>query len=87
MLVAGVDSTTLARVSYDPARGLLQLEFCSRAVYQYFGVSPSVHAELLQARSKGGYFNRAIRGHFPYRRVAAFPADPPQVEVPAGHCR
>ena len=87
MLVAGVDSTTLATVSYDPARGLLQLEFCRRAIYQYFGVPAAVHAQLLGARSKGGYFNRAIRGHFPYRRVADFHADAPQVEILAGQCR
>lgn len=84
MLVAGVDSTTLAEVSYDPARELLQLEFCSRAIYQYFGVPPAVHAELLGARSKGGYFNRAIRGHFPYCLVTDSHADAPHGEIPAG---
>ena len=43
MRVATVESTTLATVSYDEARELLQLEFCSRAVYQYFGVPAAVH--------------------------------------------
>ena len=38
MHVTAVESTTLATVAYDKASGLLQLEFRSRAIYQYFGV-------------------------------------------------
>jgi len=66
MNVTAVESTTLATVAYDDARALLQLEFCSRAIYQYFGVPAVVHAALLRAPSKGSYFNRVIRGRFPY---------------------
>ena len=66
MCVTTVDSTTLATVAYDKARGLLQLEFRSRAIYQYFGVPAAVYAGLLDAPSKGSYFNRFIRGRYPY---------------------
>lgn len=66
MRVATVESTTLATVAYDEARELLQLEFCSRAIYLYFGVPTAVHQALLDASSKGRYFNRAIRGRFSY---------------------
>jgi hypothetical protein len=66
MNVTAVESTTLASVAYDDARELLQLEFRSRAIYQYFGVAPAVHAALMHAPSKGSYFNRVIRGRFPY---------------------
>ena len=66
MDVTAVESTTLATVAYDKARGLLQLEFRSRAIYQYFGVAAAVHEALLCAPSKGSYFNRFIRGRFPY---------------------
>ena len=38
--------------------------------YQYSGVPPAVHQALLQTSSKGSYFNRAIRGQFPYARVS-----------------
>ena len=70
MNVTTVESTTLSTVAYDDARDLLQLEFRSRAVYQYFGVPPAVHTALLRAPSKGSYFNRVIRGRFPYARAA-----------------
>ena len=66
MLVTAVESTTLATVAYDQARELLQLEFRSRAIYQYFGVPAAVHEALLGAPSKGSYFNRFIRGRFGY---------------------
>lgn len=66
MNVTAVQSTTLARVAYDDTRELLRLEFRSRAIYQYFGVPAAVHAALLRAPSKGSYFNRVIRGRFPY---------------------
>jgi hypothetical protein len=69
MRVTTVESTTLATVGYDETRQLLQLEFRSRAIYHYFNVPAVVHESLLQAPSKGSYFNRSIRGRFPYSLV------------------
>jgi hypothetical protein len=69
MRTTAVESITLATVAYDEASELLQLEFRSRAIYQYFGVPLAVHAALLGAQSKGSYFNRVIRGGFRYCRV------------------
>ena len=47
MRVAIVASSTLTAVAYDEARQLLQLGFCSGAVYEYSGVPATVHLELL----------------------------------------
>jgi hypothetical protein len=71
MHVTPVESSTLATVAYDENRSLLQLEFCSRTIYLYSGVPPTEHQALLDAPSKGRYFNRVIRGQFPYRRIPA----------------
>jgi KTSC domain-containing protein len=65
-----VESSTLATVGYDQDHELLQLEFCSRALYQYFAVPAAVHEALLAAASKGSYFNQAIRGRYRFGRVA-----------------
>jgi hypothetical protein len=81
MRVTAVESTTLVTVSYDDARELLQLEFCSRAVYQYFNVPAVVHQSRRDASSRGRYFNQAIRGHFPYRLISYFDAAPRRVEI------
>jgi hypothetical protein len=83
MLVVTVESTTLARVAYDEARAVLQLEFCSRAVYLYFDVPAAVHQALLGAASKGRFFNLTIRGRFPYRLISDFPNATPEVGVRA----
>jgi hypothetical protein len=61
-----VESTTLRAFAYDDGREILQLEFLSRAIYHYYGVPAEVHEALLGAPSKGSYFNRVIRGRFPY---------------------
>lgn len=66
MNIKSVESATLAAIGYDDAREILQLEFRSHAVYRYFGVPGSVYEALVEATSKGRYFNRAIRGHFPH---------------------
>ena len=68
MNVTAVESTTLTALAYDDACEILQLEFRSRSVYDYFGVPRPVYEALLAAPSKGRYFNRAIRGTFPHLR-------------------
>ena len=88
LFVVAVESSTIASVGYDLTRELLQLEFCSRAIYHYFGVPADVRGALLEAPSKGSYFNRAIRGRFPYRRlVPAVASGAPDGRIPAGVCR
>ena len=62
-----VESTTLGAVAYDEAEEALRLAFRSGAIYQYHGVPAAIHEGLLSAVSKGSYFNRIIRGRFPYR--------------------
>ena len=75
MHVTAVESTALATIVYDELRGLLRLHFCSQAIYLYWGVPPIVHQGLLEAPSKGRYFNQAIRGRFPFQRVSPGTAD------------
>lgn len=69
MITAAVQSTTLRIVGYDADRQLLQLEFHNRTTYQYFHVPAEIHEGLLQAPSKGTYFNRFIREKFAYSKV------------------
>ena len=84
MRVTAVESSTHATVAYDEAQELLQLRFCSGTAYEYSGVPATVHQSLLDAPSKGRYFNDAIRGRFPYRLVADSAAVRPNAEIPIG---
>lgn len=74
MNVIAVESTTLAALAYDHASQTLQLEFRNRTIYRYFGVPAEVHQALLLASSKGSYFNRVVRGNFPYYLVSDAPS-------------
>jgi len=87
MNITAVESSTLATVAYDEIRRLLQLEFHSRTVYQYFSVPAALHEALLRAPSKGSYFNQAIRGRFPYRRVSHCQAEARDEGLPVGRRR
>jgi hypothetical protein len=64
-----VESTTLIAIAYDLDRLVLQLEFRDQTIYHYFDVPVDVFQGLVSASSKGGYFNRAIRGRFVHTRV------------------
>jgi hypothetical protein len=44
-----------------------------------------VHQALLEAPSKGSYFNRVIRGRFPYCLISDRHADSAPAEIPAGY--
>ena len=83
MNITPVESTTLATVAYDEARELLWLEFRSQVICQYLGVPAGVHQALLNAPSKGGYFNQTIRGRFPYKRVSNCGAEKLDTKVPS----
>jgi hypothetical protein len=82
--ITPVESTTLATVAYDEARELLQLKFRSQSIYHYLGVPAIVHHALLNAPSKGRYFNQAIRGRFPYKRLSRRDGEKPAATVSAG---
>ena len=61
-----VESSLLAKVAYDHQRANLQVEFRDGALYRYLGVPIQTYQDLLRADSKGAYFNRHIRGPFPF---------------------
>ena len=84
MRVTTVESTTLATVGYDETLKRLQLEFCSRAVYLYFGVPAAVFQALLDAPSQGRYFNETIRGRYPYRQILGASPVLKSAEIAAG---
>ena len=58
---AKVNSSTLRSVGYNEENAILELEFVSDAVYQYFHVPVSVYLELMVASSKGSHFNEFVR--------------------------
>ena len=67
--IAMVQSSVLAHAAYDDALAILEVEFRSGIVYRYFHVPQQIYQDLLQAHSKGAYFNRRVRTVFRHARV------------------
>jgi len=57
------DSSFVHQVCYDKERAVLRLLLKDK-FYQYCGVSPAVHASLLDASSIGTFFNQYIKGRY-----------------------
>lgn len=75
-------SAWLAAADYQDATAVLELEFCTGAVYQYAAVPPEIFAGLQQAESAGRFFNAQIRNRFPgARRQAGGNGMPEQVRT------
>ena len=59
-----VRSSSLARLSYDRQQAILQVAFRDGTEYEYADVPLKTYQNLLQADSKGSYFNHCIRDRF-----------------------
>jgi hypothetical protein len=65
-----LDSTSVAAAAYDDCGEKLQLDFHDGTRYVYFGVAAELYRNLLCATSKGRFFNRHIRSHFPHAKLS-----------------
>lgn len=65
-----VDSSSVISVGYNAGTMILEIEFVSGKVYRYFDVPNSVHANLMNAESKGRFFNAHIRDRFPFADIS-----------------
>ena len=70
-------SSVLASSEYFPDRQCLEVEFLSGEIYRYSEVPPSVYQNLLNADSKGFYFNTHVRNRFPFQRFSVPHRHPP----------
>lgn len=64
-----VDSSMLVSVGYDEKKKILEAEFTSGGVYEYYDVEKSVYDELMAADSHGSYFYNNIRDDYDYSRL------------------
>lgn len=64
-----VSSSAISSVGYDPKGKVLELEFSSGGVYDYFEVPRKVYTALMSAESKGRFIAEEIRGRYRSERV------------------
>ena len=64
-----VESSSVTSVGFDEAVSAMEIEFAGGAVYRYFAVPAAVHAAMMDASSKGAFFNQHVRAKYPFARV------------------
>lgn len=69
MLLREVDSTAILTVAYDKDEKLMWLRFTSGDLYEYRGVEMQTVTGLLEAESKGHFYQENIKDKFDYERV------------------
>ena len=65
-----VESSVIDAVGYSR---VLEIRFESGRVYQYYNVPEDIFEGMMQAESKGRYFNANIRGKFDYQEIELKP--------------
>lgn len=64
-----VDSSTITAIGYDRNTAVLEVEFTSGEVYEYFLVPPSVYEGFHRAQSIGRFFGDQVRSRYRFRKV------------------
>ena len=63
-----LNSSLIASVAYHDDERALEIRLRSGAGYRYLSVPREIFDGLLQAPSKGRFFNSVIRNHYAYAR-------------------
>lgn len=63
-----VQSTSIARIGYDPGRRELGVAFLHGGAYVYSGVARAVFEAFEGAESKGRFFHAHVLDRYPFRR-------------------
>jgi len=64
-----VESSSVRSIGYDPETKVLQVEFTSGGLYEYYGVTQFAHDEFIASESKGSHFAVKIRACFESKRL------------------
>lgn len=64
-----VSSSNVASVGHDELSQILEVEFLSGAIYEYYDVPVYVYQELVTASSVGSYLAQRVKGVYSFSRV------------------
>ncbi|HEY3147226.1 MAG TPA: KTSC domain-containing protein [Dongiaceae bacterium] len=65
-----VGSAAIESVNYDEQKQELDIELTTGRVYRYFGVPPDVYDALMDAESKGRFYNDHVRDVYLCKRLS-----------------
>lgn len=64
-----VNSSNIKSIGYDSQSSVLEVEFNSGDIYQYFDVSDYLYQQFLHASSHGQFLNNHIRYNYRYQKI------------------
>ncbi len=64
-----IESSMITSIGYDPNCSILEVEFKSGAVWQYFDYPEFLWYEFRNSESKGKFFHREIKNQYSENRV------------------
>jgi hypothetical protein len=64
-----VESAVVTSIRYDNNTRALDITFTSGETYRYSNVPRDIYVALLDAESKGEFFNDRVKGVFPFTKV------------------
>ena len=64
-----VNSSNIQSIGYDSQSSILEVEFTSGDIYQYFNVPDYLYQQFLGALSQGQFLNDYIRYNYRYQKV------------------
>ena len=66
-----VTSSNIESIGYEPGTMILEVEFTSGRVYQYFSVPESVYESLMMnSSSVGETFDAEVKGSYDFLRIS-----------------
>ncbi len=65
-----VTSSNIRSIGYDAQLAVLEVEFTTGDVYQYFDVPEYLYHELMNASSLGQFLNEYIKYSYRYQKVS-----------------
>ncbi len=64
MEMVRVNSSAISAVGYDSNTGRMKITFKQGRTYDFCRVPSQIHKGLMEAASKGSYFDRFIKDHY-----------------------
>ncbi|MFA4975760.1 MAG: KTSC domain-containing protein [Candidatus Paceibacterota bacterium] len=64
-----VNSSNIQSIGYDPQSAILEVEFTSGDIYQYFDIPAYLHQQFLNSSSHGQFLNDNIRYNYRYQKT------------------
>jgi hypothetical protein len=64
-----VNSSNIQSIGYDSQSAILEVEFTSGDIYQYFDIPEYLYRQFLNSSSYGQFLNDNIRYNYRYQKI------------------